>query len=115
MRHFQQHQFAGSERAGLQFAHPVRRVNAQQVFVARRIWTQKIFLCGDGFAEQHFMDEAKFLRWKNMRAEIQIIPLVIHQLEWKKSFHQPERELLFYPKLLTFDCEPSSVLAFKDK
>ena len=81
IRHFQFHHVAGSECAGFQFAHPVRSVHAQNVFVGRRIWAHKIFLLGESLAEKHFIDEAEFLGWENVRTKIQIVALVIDQFE----------------------------------
>ena len=79
--HFHLHHLAGSECAGFQFAHPVRSVHAQNVFVGRRIWAHKIFLLGESLAEKHFIDEAEFLGWENVRTKIQIVALVIDQFE----------------------------------
>ena len=70
IRHLQFHDFAGGERTGLQFAYPVRSVHAQNVLVGRWIGAQEILLRGDPFAKKHFLEEAEFLRWKNVRAKI---------------------------------------------
>jgi len=29
------------------------------------------------------MDETEFLRWKDMRTEVQVVAFVIYQLKWK--------------------------------
>ena len=83
IRHFQFHHVAGCERARFQLAHPVRRMNAQNVLVARDLRAQEILGYSYVFTEQHFVDQTEFLRRKDVRAEIEIVAFVIDQFERK--------------------------------
>src|SRR5258708_559754 len=106
--HFQRHHFAGRERSSLQLSNPVRRVHAQDIFVACGILAQEIFFRSDVFAEKHFVNKPEFLRRKNVRPKIQIIALVIYQLEWKKCRHRPKSGFLFSCLLIFFSLSTST-------
>src|SRR2546430_17603093 len=60
---------------------PLRGVHAQQIHVARFLRQSKILRPGDSFAQEHQLYQSEFLRWKNVRSQIQIIVRVIDQLE----------------------------------
>ncbi len=59
-----------------------------------------------------------------MRTKIQIVAIMVNELEWKKSGHQPKSGFLFLTylfyflclfQLSTVNCQLSSVLAFEDE
>ena len=87
IRNFQTHDVAGRECAGFQFAHPVRRVHTQDVFIAGRVGSQKIRLCREAFAQEHLVNQPEFLRRKYVCAKVQVVAVMINKLEWKKGLH----------------------------
>src|SRR6185437_14954057 len=70
IRNLQFHDFARGECACLELLHPRFRVHAEYVLVPGGLGTEKIARGRDSFLYQRFRDQVKFLRWKNMLAEV---------------------------------------------
>lgn len=81
IRHLEPHLFAGGQRASLQLARPICRMDAEDVLIGGRRGPQKVFFHGDSLVPEHFRDETKLLRRKDMWAKIKIVTFVENQLE----------------------------------
>src|ERR1041384_2241584 len=62
---------------------PFRSVDSQQVFVGSGQRLEDVIGRGDSFAQEKFIEQAKFLRWKNVRTEIEIVARVVDEFEWQ--------------------------------
>ena len=69
------------ERSGEELAHVVRRMDAQNVFVRGGLGREKIFGRGKAFRQETVVNQAIFLRGENVRAEVEIVGVVVDQLE----------------------------------
>jgi|SRR5580704_10588495 hypothetical protein len=57
-------------------------MDPQNICVGGRLWRQKIIRRGNAIGKQLVVNQTIFLRWKNVRAQIQIVSLIVHELEW---------------------------------
>ena len=79
VRNFHAQLFDGAERAGLEFVDVFARVDAQNVFVGGRRGRNEVCGRGEFLFDKRIVDEAVFLRRKNVRAEMKIIALVVDE------------------------------------
>ena len=86
IRNLQHHDFGVRKRPRLQLANIIRSVNTQNVFILRRRRRQEIAGRRDAISQQAFVDQPVFLRRKYMRAQVQIVAIVVNKFEWKHDF-----------------------------
>jgi len=58
-------------------------VNAEKVLVGGAVGLNDVVRRGDFFAEEKFVEEAEFLRWENVCAEVEIVAWVVDEFEWE--------------------------------
>ena len=87
IRDFELHLFAGGECPGFEFVDPVGRMDAQDVGVGGGFRAEKVFNVGDGVVEEFVVNEAEFLRRKDVGAEMQVVVFVIDEFERKHGSH----------------------------
>jgi hypothetical protein len=63
-------------------------VNAEKVLVGGAIGFHDVVRRGDFFAEEEFVEQAEFLRWENVCAEIEIVAWVVDEFEWEHGWFQ---------------------------
>jgi len=68
-------------------------VNAQHILIGRRSGHEEIIRRGDALRQKSFTHQAVLLRRKNVRAQIQIVALMINQFEWQHDFSSLSRSL----------------------
>lgn len=71
--------FDGAERAGLEFVDILGRVNEQNVLVGGGCGRDEVRRRGEFLFDERIVDEAIFLRWKNVRAEVEVVTFVIDE------------------------------------
>ena len=81
--YFELHFFAAGQRAGFKFINPIGGVDAEDIFVCCRFGPEKVRLGGDMVGQEFFCDQAEFLRGEDVRAEVQVVALVIDEFEWQ--------------------------------
>ena len=86
------HQFAGegnlkrkfflwAQCAGEKFVDICRGMDEEDVLVARRLGFEEVGRFGDGLGDQTVVDEAVFLRGKDVGADWQIVSVAVDELE----------------------------------
>ena len=79
VRNFHAQLFDRTERAGLEFVDIFVRVDAQNIFVGSRRWRDEVGRRGEFLFDERVADEAVFLRWENVRAEVEVVAFVVDE------------------------------------
>ena len=69
--------------AGPQPLHPIRRMHQHQIVIGGGLGLDEIIRTRESVRQQAFTDQAKLLRWENMRTQIEIVAGVINKFERK--------------------------------
>lgn len=83
IRDFHAKDFVGSESAGFEFVDVGRSVNAENVVVGGRNGGDDVGRRGEFLRDEGVADEAVFLRGEDVRAEVEVVAVVVDEGEWR--------------------------------